>query len=573
MLIAVSQRLERTRAVSQRLRRTVEAAADRARTNRNGRNGHAGILDGWVSRTRGAIVKGRLGSRTTGDTGVVDTPGAVNREREVKLEAPTGFVLPRLDGLGGLRVNSDEDVDLDADYYDTDDLRLTRAGMSLRYRSDDGWTAKLPVAVRSAFLDRAEHPIAGARGEPPREAKDLIGAWTRAAPLRMIARLRTRRRRVRLGHRPGVTDVEVADDRVVASIPGSGRSQFREIEVELGPNASKKTRKAVVSRLRAAGARTGDTLPKIARALGHRAMAAADVAPPKRLRKRSTVRDLVRASIASSLHRLVTHDAAVRLGRDPEAVHQARVATRRLRSDLRTFRPLVDRSITEPLRDELQWLGSKLGAVRDADVLTELLRAKLDLLDETDAAEGRSLLQLLARERREAHDELVHVMRGNRYDRLLDRLVAAARRPPVTPKAAKKRATSVVPKLVRRPWRRLDRTVKELSSSPTDSELHEVRKRAKQARYAAEAVAAIIGRPARDFAKAMARLQDVLGAHQDAVVARAWLRDAARKSDNHELVFLAGELAGLGANDRQARREAWPAEWRRARRKKLRRWL
>jgi hypothetical protein len=71
----------------------------------------------------------------------------------------------------------------------------------------------------------------------------------------------------------------------------------------------------------------------------------------------------------------------------------------------------------------------------------------------------------------------------------------------------------------------------------------------------------------------MARVQEVLGAHQDAVMARAWLRDTVRKSDVDEAVFLAGELAGLGAADREARRGAWRAEWRRASRKKLRRWL
>jgi CHAD domain-containing protein len=503
----------------------------------------------------------------------VDTHASVNREREVKLDASPGFVLPRLDGLDGLRLLADDDVDLDADYYDTDDLRLSRAGLSLRYRSDDGWTVKLPTGGASKVLDRSEVSIPGDPGDPPEQARDLLWAYTRSAPLRRIARVHTRRRRVRLGRRPGATDVEVADDRVVASLPGAKPSQFREIEVELGPRASKKARKAVESRLRSAGARTGDGLPKIVRALGRRAHGAPDYAPPKPLRKRSKVRDAVRATIASSLHRLVTHDAGVRLGEDPEAVHQARVATRRLRSDLRTFRPVVDRSVTEPLRDELKWLGAALGAVRDADVLGELLQAKLEVLGEGDTAAGRSLLQALARERSEAHDDLMQAMRSDRYAALLDRLVAAVRRPPVMPATAKRRARSVAPKLVQRPWRHLRRSVDGLSRSPTDTELHEVRKRAKQARYAAEAVTPVTGRPARDFAKAMARVQEVLGAHQDAVMARAWLRDTVRKSDVDEAVFLAGELAGLGAADREARRGAWRAEWRRASRKKLRRWL
>src|SRR5207253_1627163 len=121
----------------------------------------------------------------------------------------------------------------------------------------------------------------------------------------------------------------------------------------------------------------------------------------------------------------------------------------------------------------------------------------------------------------------------------------------------------VIPGLVRRPWRRLDRAVKSLSPAPSDSELHEVRKRAKQARYAAEAAAPVGGAPAVRFAKAMEGVQEVLGAHQDAVLARAWLRDATRKSDVNEVVFLAGELAGIGADERRARRDEWPGAWRR----------
>src|SRR5205823_6370573 len=121
----------------------------------------------------------------------------------------------------------------DADYYDTDDFRLTRAGLSLRYRSDDGWTVKVPNAPAAKALDRSEITIPGPRGEPPEEARDLVRAWTRDAPVRKVAHVRTKRRRLRLGRRPGVADVEVADDRVTGSAFTAQQSQFREIEVEL----------------------------------------------------------------------------------------------------------------------------------------------------------------------------------------------------------------------------------------------------------------------------------------------------------------------------------------------------
>src|SRR5206468_1899371 len=79
--------------------------------------------------------------------------------------------------------------------------------------------------------------------------------------------------------------------------------------------------------------------------------------------------EIVRRAIAQSYARLDANELGVFDGRDPEAIHQARVATRRLRSDLRTFEPLMDRDWTTRLRADLQWLGADLGDVRDLEVL------------------------------------------------------------------------------------------------------------------------------------------------------------------------------------------------------------
>ena len=97
--------------------------------------------------------------------------------------------------------------------------------------------------------------------------------------------------------------------------------------------------------------------------------------PPPPLDFASTPTDVVRAAIARSTARLLAHDPGVRLGDDPEDVHQARVATRRMRSDLRTFRRVLDEDWDESMRDELKWLGGLLGAVRDTDVLLDRLEA------------------------------------------------------------------------------------------------------------------------------------------------------------------------------------------------------
>src|SRR5205814_5216193 len=103
------------------------------------------------------------------------------------------------------------------------------------------------------------------------------------------------------------------------------------------------------------------------------------------LRPGSQAGDAVRAAMAAGVARLLRHDPGVRIGDDPEDVHQARVATRRLRPDLRTFRPLLDQARSEALRDELKWLADLLGANRDADVLMERLREHADRLPQRDA--------------------------------------------------------------------------------------------------------------------------------------------------------------------------------------------
>src|SRR5439155_1633439 len=79
--------------------------------------------------------------------------------------------------------------------------------------------------------------------------------------------------------------------------------------------------------------------------------------------------DVIRNALAASVARLIAHDPGVRLGDDPEDVHQARVATRRLRSDLRTFHSLLDADWTQALRQDLKSIGRDLGAVRDTEVL------------------------------------------------------------------------------------------------------------------------------------------------------------------------------------------------------------
>jgi CHAD domain-containing protein len=257
-------------------------------------------------------------------------------------------------------------------------------------------------------------------------------------------------------------------------------------------------------------------------------------------------------------------------GVDIEHVHQARVATRRLRSDLRTFRSLLDASWATDLRVQLEWLADLLGRLRDCDVLVARLNADLARLEPADRLAGEALVVLARAEQVEARDEVVAAMQSDRYRALTEALVAAADAPRLSSKASRA-AAPVMASLVRKSFTRLDRAGGDLSTPPLDDELHVVRISAKRVRYAADAAEPVWGKRARRLAAAMTRVQSVLGELQDAVVMDQWLRRSAWASVAS--AFVAGELVEMQNTAMAASRAEFPEVWRRASAPKLRAWL
>jgi CHAD domain-containing protein len=490
------------------------------------------------------------------------------------LSLPPGFRLPDLrDVVDGVGAEVLEPTTLESTYYDTSDLRLARAGAILRYRTDDGWlvrfeTRETPSDVPSAGDD---HHFDGEPGSPPGGALELVAALVRTARVAPAARLRTRRRRVELHDDAGNRLGDIVDDEV--SVLGGGRvaARFRELDVAVDDGAPEGLADAVVARLRGAGAGRPDPTPKVVRALGWRALELPDVTSLGRLPQSPSAGDVVRTAVEASVALLIAHDAGVRLGDDPEDVHQARIATRRLRSSLRTFHSLLDPDWAQSLRDELRSLGHELGEVRDTEVLLDRLRGRAERLHLDDQDAAKRLLNQLLERWDEARTALQGTLRSPQYRELLDRLVEAAHAPALLPEADG-RAVDVLPPLMRKPWKKLSQAVEGLDPDPPDDELHNVRIRAKHCRYAAETITPVIGKQARAFARAMKDLQDVLGEHQDAVVAEQWLRDVAAKADGAE-TFIAGELAGLERLDIERTRAEWRDVWRKASKKRLRQWF
>ena len=271
----------------------------------------------------------------------------VPHEREAKVSVWPGFRVPDLQAAVPWMVAAEpEEQVLDARFLDASDLRLLRMGITFRHRTGEGstdgrWTLKVPVPSEGVALDRLEIEVDGPPGQPPDHLASAVRGVLRGADLAEVAHLQTNRTVVAIRD-PADRPLGVLSDDVVSAFDGDEVGwRFREIEVEAAAGAPANVIDAVVDVLRAAGAGEPDKVPKLARALGPRALAPGDPDVPS-VGKDATIRAAFQDAVASSVRRLLLHDPVIRLDAGEEGVHQARVATRRLRSDLRTFRTLLD---------------------------------------------------------------------------------------------------------------------------------------------------------------------------------------------------------------------------------------
>jgi CHAD domain-containing protein len=241
-------------------------------------------------------------------------------------------------------------------------------------------------------------------------------------------------------------------------------------------------------------------------------------------RRSSSAGDVVQAYLRQQAHTMMSLEPMVRAD-EFDSVHQMRVATRRLRAALRSFGTVIPRSDTDHLAGELKWLGGLLGAARDGQVLPAHLQASLrpvpaELLIGPVQARIQGHFAPL---RASAREEVLEAFDSPRYAALLaglDRLVTG---PLPGPQAAAP-ARDVLPAAVERAYRQTRKRMRRARRAPRgqarDLALHQARKSAKRARYAAEAASPAIGKQARKFARQMKKLQTVLGDHQDTVIAR-----------------------------------------------------
>ncbi|HZW73181.1 MAG TPA: CHAD domain-containing protein, partial [Caldimonas sp.] len=245
------------------------------------------------------------------------------------------------------------------------------------------------------------------------------------------------------------------------------------------------------------------------------------------------------------------------------------VAVRRLRSDLRSFRELVDAQWSDPLRQELRWLGTELGAVRDLDVFIGRLGADATRVGGADDPGVAALISAAREMRAGMHARLTATLRSQRYAELRDRLCRAARAPRFT-LAARLHAEEAIGPVIRRRYKRVRDAVNDLPQRPPLRQLHRVRIFAKRLRYASEAAALVAGRDASHLAERAEALQEALGELNDADIACATLRRLRRRP---ELALPANALLSLELEAAARARAAWPAVWHALSRKEVRAWL
>ncbi|HXV69529.1 MAG TPA: CYTH and CHAD domain-containing protein [Nitrospira sp.] len=442
-------------------------------------------------------------------------------EREVKLAVDPDFRLPRLSGVPLPRRL------LVSTYYDTVSHDLAHARITLRHRVERGkaaWQLKIPLDA-----DRQEIEVIDRTPLPPAPLRGLLLLHLQHRRLVPVATLKVWRTGVRI-RRNRVPVAEIALDQVSVVKNGLVIQRFRELEIEqLGSDDL--VVRDVERLLREAGAREHDGRPKLFRALS--LSASVSDAPPER---DSPLIDHLKWALAQHVRWLLAHDPGTRLGTEREALHQMRVDTRRLRAVLRAAGPVLVPEWAESLENELSWLSGFLGQARDLDVQIAYFTAEAARLDARDRKPVTQFVSHLRIQRERVQEVVVSELKSTRYLELIRRLRLAVHEPSVV------ESPVTLPELAKREFKKLRKTIRQLGPSPNHARLHEVRIKAKRARYATDLAVWSMGKPASRFMKRAQAVQDLLGDYQDALQAETYIRAFLKQSVSVRAGFVAGRL-------------------------------
>jgi CHAD domain-containing protein len=461
-------------------------------------------------------------------------------EIERKYDVDESARVPDLSSLG--EVHTAPPVTLWSVYYDTVDGALAEHLMILQRRTGDlteGWHLTTPATDDGRTEYHAE-----LADDLPAELAERVRSVVRDHELVEVARISTRRSVIRLLDGYGVVVAEVADDVALAVEVSAGTQrawrQWVIVLKDAAPDdhdAREALLDAIEQVLRLAGAKPSENASNLAHATGHSSLGHETAT----VEKTSSSLEVVTVVLAELVAGLVAADPRAR-DNEPDAVHAMRVITRRLRGALAAFRTVLNREVTDAIRDRLRELGSVLGEARDAEVRWQ---RGIRLLDDVALDHGarhrmeplqpdvdlvRRLVDDALGEYQARHEEVIEYLDSEEYLRLLDDLDELITRPPIMPGAVAD-ARSELRDAVRRQARRVRKRLARVHENDLAS-IHDARKAARRLRYVAESLSegagAVLGNKTRSLAEASHELQSASGDHRDAMLYIKRLDETAR---------------------------------------------
>lgn len=517
-----------------------------------------------------------------------------HREAEWQFDAvdvrPVGVWLENRSRWDGPAVSAVEVREISDTYFDTGDWRLYRAGYALRVRRS-GEKANLEATMKSLASEdrlpglRLRREISGsAESEEPDslgQASGPVGEYLRSlagsATLRPLFTIRTHRSAYTLSLHGESAGEVVLDASEIPLGDGAEPARLRRVEVELDAGSEAFSGlEPFVEELR-----EGCRLSPAGASKFEAALFALGLAPPgppelgpTAVDASQTIGETAFAVMREQFGEFLAHEPGTRLGDDPEELHDMRVASRRLRAAMSIFEealPVRARS----LREELRWIAGVLGEVRDLDVQLEHLGAWISDADPEDREHLAVLRGVLEERRAKARKAMLRALDSRRYARMVEAFVTLLKRGPSRrSRTARRPVLAVAPDIVRRRYRKVRKAGDGISGESSDEDYHDLRKKGKRLRYALEFLSGVYGKPAEALVEPLKDLQDVVGDHQDAVVAISHLRGLAESGGRRlppGTVFVMGGIAHRYALRARELRDVFPKVYGRIRGKRWKR--
>jgi CHAD domain-containing protein len=484
--------------------------------------------------------------------------------------------------IDGLVVEPCSSLQILDTYLDTDDWRIHRAGFALRVRSVSGKSEATLKSLHSAsteFADRRElsESLADSSHESIQESTGPVGSRVHAVSgahaLLPLFDVRTARQRFAVRRQDETQQLgEISLDETVISRPsGEPQTNMQRVEVE-AMTESLEPLQSLVKTLQSDCALQKATDTKYSQGLKSVGLAPSPAPQfaPMAVDASMSILDVALANLRRHVSAWHLHEPGARLGENPEALHDLRLAARRLDATLSQFREFLPGALLRA-RPALKKVLRALGEARDLDVALEELDRFGRQLPESDWDSVEPLKQHLLRERDRARTRMLAVLDSDTVQKNLQKLISLMSAPTeASPASAAEPALQILPQLIRQRYRKVRKGAERLTPKSSTEAYHEVRRKVKRLRYALEAVAGIYGKPVDDMLCALRRWQEKLGAQQDAAVASRRLKLLAAASPEGfpaATLFLMGRLVAYHEGVAQAR-----VVYTKSRRKVGRRW-